>query len=348
MDELSRKRTVVRHDSVTARAISRLSHGVSQLTACSTNAITPRCMFRSRRSKLSTNETSKKRVPFDHRSPTVEQPSPTLDCVQENRSASKRKWQSDKPPSHNNMDVDEVPPSLHSAKASPNSCPVACFDVMASEHCFLPASCQYSDRCRFICSDNFDLRAASPSCSSMLSLTASSVDETDSDSSQQQEADAEDEDDKQQSVSLKKKSSLSYTDLLGIPFSSTTIRGMQSDKRSGKLLLPPKHHNQGGDSSDGLPFGVKIPRLTVDSTSSISTSSNQRQGNLKNENFHGSSRNQAVLLYATNMMNQHTYPSEKAISNSSRKSGRLRCVHSEFQLVAFIESYFLPDKQLST
>ncbi|CAL8091324.1 unnamed protein product [Calicophoron daubneyi] len=243
--EVHSNRGIVRHDPVTARAISRLSHGVAQLNA-STNPNALRSLFRGRRCKHSMKEHSdsaKSRLPLPN-SGYREDNRITSDETKKAATGSKRKWQPEKCASEGNMEVDQS--SLHCAIQVEEQC----MDDTHTPSFYLPTShvTDHSMGC-----DHYS------SCSSMLSLTGSS-DETssDADSSHENEADVDEEDEEDAGHSRtyrRRPLSQSCMDLFGMPLSPSYSRPAQSGRLTEDLPVC------GGDSSDGLSVIIKMPRL---------------------------------------------------------------------------------------
>ncbi|CAH8496527.1 unnamed protein product [Schistosoma guineensis] len=244
---------LLRHDPVTARAISRLSHGVARLTA-SLNPDRQYRHFRTRHAK-SRNRTESESTLNDRQSITT---------------GSKRKWQPDKIELDTIMELEhstavclkpmQSPPSsllLSSSSSNMESLQHVSVSIDAlnlQTKPIPPFSCSNSILYKSLSSDHIEAVGRYSSGSSMLSVTGSS-DNSESDASSH-DADIEDAD---------------HGDLICFKGgrSLTRISRRKSsilDKHSYELWRPMDtvYHASGGggDSSDGLSINIKIPRLT--------------------------------------------------------------------------------------
>ncbi|VDQ03576.1 unnamed protein product [Trichobilharzia regenti] len=279
---------LLRHDPVTARAISRLSHGVARLTA-SLNPEGQHRHFRTRRAKLGNRSVSESLSGDDSRYVAT---------------GSKRKWQPDKIELDTIMELEQS--TTHSSKqvspTTPSRSTTATTTAITTTTMppLIPSSIRlkhssidstlrhvsisidalnlqtklltpfsYSNPTlqKSLSSDNIESTGRYSSGSSMLSITTSSDNhnnnndnETDASS---QDADVEDED---------------HNELISMLRSTTNGRStftskMVSSSRR-KLSLFDKHfydvwkpfddsvYSCGGDSSDGLSINIKMPRLS--------------------------------------------------------------------------------------
>ncbi|CAH8837453.1 unnamed protein product [Trichobilharzia szidati] len=279
---------LLRHDPVTARAISRLSHGVARLTA-SLNPEGQHRHFRTRRAKLGNRSVSE---------------SLSSDDSQYVATGSKRKWQPDKIELDTIMELEQstthsskqlspatpsrsttttatttttsplIPSSIHLKHSSIDSTlrhvSISIDALNLQTKLLTPFSYSNPILQKSLSSDNIESTGRYSSGSSMLSVTTSSDNsnnnnnnnndnETDASS---QDADVEDED---------------HNELISIFRSTTTGRSTFTSKvvsSRRKLSLFDKHfydvwkpfddsvYSCGGDSSDGLSINIKMPRLS--------------------------------------------------------------------------------------
>ncbi|CAH8501994.1 unnamed protein product [Schistosoma rodhaini] len=249
---------LLRHDPVTARAISRLSHGVARLTA-NLNPDRQYRHFRTRHAK-SRNRTESESTAKDHQSIAT---------------GSKRKWQPDKIELDTIMELEhstavclkpsmQSPPSsllLSSSSSNMESLQHVSVSIDALNLQTKPIptfSCSNPVLYKSLSSDHIETMGRYSSGSSMLSVTGSSGNNSESDASSH-DADIEDAD---------------HGDLICFKGgrSLTRISRRKSsviDKHSYELWrsMDTVYHASGGgggggDSSDGLSINIKIPRLT--------------------------------------------------------------------------------------
>ncbi|CAH8473738.1 unnamed protein product [Schistosoma turkestanicum] len=278
---ISNHHCLLRHDPVTARAISRLSHGVARLTA-SLNINRQHRHFRTRHAK-SKNRTESEST-FDDRPPIT--------------TGSKRKWQPDKIELDTIMELEHSTtavylkpsvnlPSSSSASASSSSSSSSLLlststtaNIESLQHVSLsidalnlqtkPFSSLISYTShpllpKSLSSDHIETIGRYSSGSSMLSVTGSSDNNYDSDASSSHDADIEDAD---------------HGDLVYFKGGGSGGRSLLSRINRRKSSVHEKHAYElwrpmdsvynsgaggaggGGDSSDGLSINIKIPRLS--------------------------------------------------------------------------------------
>lgn len=238
---------LLRHDPVTARAISRLSHGVARLTA-SLNPNRQYRHFRTRHTKLRNRTESES----------------TLKNNQPITTGSKRKWQPDKIELDTIMEMDHstvcLKPSMQLSSSSSN--------IESLQHVTLSIdalnlqtkqvssfSCSNLLLHKSLSSDQIETMGRYSSGSSMLSITASSDNNNNESDASSQDADVED---------------AYHGDLLHLKGDRSLLRVTRRkptllDKHSYELWKPGDtvyNCGGGGDSSDGLSINIKIPRLT--------------------------------------------------------------------------------------
>ncbi|KAF8561858.1 hypothetical protein P879_03742 [Paragonimus westermani] len=327
MNELSVERTIVRHDPVTARAISRLSHGVAQLSA-STSPPTSRGIFRPRRSRhyVKNDAFSPKQISYvpngskeDNRSTTEHPNKASTGC--------KRKWQSDKYTGHLSMDIDHFGTKFPSAEPYPANTTANVTILSSVDFSRLSASVLSTDQDKPMRAEHIDARERSSSCSSMLSVTASSDNDSSNHSSHEHEADEEDENEGDVRTISKRNYGRSCSDLFGTP-NSRVIYNMRLDSDCyAELPLAPKF-SYGGDSSDGLSVTIKMPRLTMGSTSVSFAAATSRRNGRRDGGTSIRQASQSTLTSAQNVTHRQLHSKNKKCSESGKKSSRLRCVNS--------------------
>ncbi|CAH8493385.1 unnamed protein product [Heterobilharzia americana] len=238
---------LLRHDPVTARAISRLSHGVARLTA-SLNPESQYRHFRARHAK------SRNRI-------VSESLSTDSQCI---TAGSKRKWQPDKIELDTIMELEHPTINLkqtaspcvnlpHSSTEFLHHVSVSIDALNLQTKLLTPFSCSNPVLHKSMSSDNIETVGRYSSGSSMLSVTASSDNNCESDASSH-DADVEDEDHNDLTYLKGGRSSLSRI----------SKRKTLFDKQFYEIWKPFDDNvcNGGGDSSDGLSINIKIPRLS--------------------------------------------------------------------------------------
>ncbi|KAG5449858.1 hypothetical protein CSKR_103705 [Clonorchis sinensis] len=243
------ERTLLRNDSVTARAISRLSRRVSQLSA-STSPTLPRA-FRTSRS-IHSDKKNEVRIPdsFGGHPDTHSHG----DLVKKPPTGSKRKWQAEKTGSHSKMDVDSV--GICAETSRNNQHPwMESIDCSSRASFFLQNE---TDRCFSM--DHLDCVGQVSSGSSMLSVTGSSNEGESGESSQEHEADEEDAGDGEPPGN-RRSSTRSCTNLFGTP-KPLHRKSARDGNFLTELRMTSRASVCGGDSSDGLSVNLKIPRLS--------------------------------------------------------------------------------------
>ncbi|TGZ65766.1 hypothetical protein CRM22_005685 [Opisthorchis felineus] len=243
------ERTLLRNDSVTARAISRLSRRVSQLSA-STSPTLPRT-FRTTRSTHS-DKKNEVHIPdsFGQHLDTHSHG----DLVKKPPTGSKRKWQAERTGSHSKMDVDSVGVCAEASRNNQHPWMEA-VDCSSRASFFLQNE---ADRCFSM--DHLDCVGQFSSGSSMLSVTGSSNEGESGGSSLEHEADEEDAGDGEP-LGSRRSSTRSCTDLFGTP-KPLHRKSARDGNFLTELRMTSRASVCGGDSSDGLSVNLKIPRLS--------------------------------------------------------------------------------------
>ncbi|KAF5403893.1 hypothetical protein PHET_02543 [Paragonimus heterotremus] len=327
MNELGVERTIVRHDPVTARAISRLSHGVAQLSA-SNSPSTSRGIFRSRRSRhyIKDDAFPLKQISYvpngskeDNRSAVEHSNKASTGC--------KRKWQSDKYTGHLSMDIDHFGAKFLSAEPHPANTTANVTILSSVDFSRLSASVLSTDQDNPMRAEHADARERSSSCSSMLSVTASSDNDSSNHSSHEHEADEEDENEGDVRTISKRNYGRSCSDLFGTP-NSPVMYNMRLDPDCYAELPLASKFSYGGDSSDGLSVNIKIPRLTMGSTSVNFAAAASRRNCRRDGGTSIRQASQSVLTSAQNVTHRQSRSKSNKCSESEKKSNRFRCVHS--------------------
>ncbi|KAF7232938.1 hypothetical protein EG68_04048 [Paragonimus skrjabini miyazakii] len=323
MNELGVERTIVRHDPVTARAISRLSHGVAQLSA-SNSPSTNRGIFRSRRSRHYVKDDASllKQISYvpngskeDNRSAIEHSNKASTGC--------KRKWQSDKCTGHLSMDIDHFDAKFLSTEPHPANT-IANVTILSSvDFSRLGASVLSTDQDKPMRAVHVDARERSSSCSSMLSVTASSDNDSSHHSSHEHEADEEDENE----GDVRTISKRNYGRSFGTP-DSPAMYTMRLDPDCYAELPLASKFSYGGDSSDGLSVNIKMPRLTMGSTSVSFAAAASRRNCRRDGGTSIRQASQSMLTSAQNVTHRQSRSKSNKSSEGGKKSNRLRCVNS--------------------